>query len=120
MTGQADPFEKLRQAALGLPEIEESTSYGTPALKVRKKLLARVKDAETVVLMCPLEEKEVLLSAAPDIFYETDHYKGWAAILVRIHQITPDELRHRLERAWRLQAPKRLLSAYEKRRPGEG
>ncbi|WP_425482689.1 hypothetical protein [Chelativorans xinjiangense] len=43
-------FERLREAAAGLPEVEESTSYGTPSLKVRKKFLARVKDPETVVL----------------------------------------------------------------------
>ncbi|WP_163270499.1 MmcQ/YjbR family DNA-binding protein [Chelativorans alearense] len=109
-------FERLREAAAGLPEVEESTSYGTPSLKVRKKFLARVKDPETIVLMCPLEEKEMLLSAAPDIFYETDHYRGWPAILARIHRIAPDELRHRLERAWRMQAPKRLAAARDRGR----
>jgi len=106
-------IEKLRRAAAGLPDVEEGTSYGTPALKVRKKLLARIKDADTVVLPCPLDEKEMLLSAAPDIFFETDHYKGWPAILVRVHAISDDELRHRLERAWRMQAPKRLAAAFD-------
>ncbi|MCT7374437.1 MmcQ/YjbR family DNA-binding protein [Chelativorans salis] len=109
-------FERLRAAAAGLPEVEESTWFGTPSLKVRKKSLVRVKDAETVVLMCPLEEKEMLLSAAPEIFYETDHYRGWPAILIRIHHIAPDELRHRLERAWRMQAPKRLVAALDRER----
>ena len=46
--------------------------------------------------MCPLEEKEMLIDAAPDIYFETDHYRGWPAILVRISEIDPDELRHRL------------------------
>ncbi len=82
-------FEALRRAASGLPDIIETTSYGTPALKVGKKLLARVKDADTVVLMCPLNEKEMLLEAAPAIYFETDHYKGWPAILVRLSQIPP-------------------------------
>ena len=59
-------FEKLRAAAVGLPEIVEATSYGTPSLTVRKKFLSRVKDADTVVVMCPVEEKEVLIEAAPD------------------------------------------------------
>ena len=43
-------FEKLRKAAQGLPEVEAGTSYGTPALKLGKKLLCRVKDRDTVVL----------------------------------------------------------------------
>jgi hypothetical protein len=106
-------FEKLRQAASGLPEVAETTSYGTPALKVGKKLLARIKDADTVVLMCPLDEKEMLLEAAPAIYFETDHYKGWPAILVRVHAIPPDELRHRLERIWIRQAQKALVKAWQ-------
>jgi hypothetical protein len=100
--------ERLRAAAAGLPEVEEGTSYGTPALKIRKKFLCRVKDADTVVLMCALEEKELLMAAAPDIYYETDHYKGWPAILVRIRAISDEELAHRLALTWKMQAPKRL------------
>jgi hypothetical protein len=100
---------RLRAAAAGLPEVEESTSYGKPALKLRKKFLCGVKDADTVVLMCPIEEKELLIEAAPEFYFETDHYKGWPAILVRIHLIPLDELALRLSRAWHMQAPKSLL-----------
>ena len=107
-------FEKLKEAAAGLPEVEPSLSYGTPALKVGKKSLCRVKDPETVVLMCTMEEKEMLLAAAPGIYFETDHYKGWQAILVRIHAISPEELRHRLERTWLSAAPRKLVKEWEK------
>lgn len=112
-------FQKLQLATRGLPNVIETTSYGTPALKVGKKLLARVKDAETIVLMCPLDEKEMLLAAAPDLYFETDHYKGWPAILVRVHLIAPDELRHRLERTFMTQAPKTLLKAWQAARAGQ-
>lgn len=107
-------FAKLVQAAGHLPEIAEGTSYGTPALKVRTKFLCRVKDPDTVVLMCPLEEKEMLIAAAPDIYFETDHYKGWPAILVRIHAISIAELALRLERAFAMQAPRAVLKARRK------
>jgi hypothetical protein len=96
--------------AANLPEVETSTSYGTPALKVRGKLLLRVKDADTLVLMCALEEKDLLMEAAPHIYFETDHYKGWPAVLVRAAAIDEAELAHRLTRAWRLKAPKRLVA----------
>ncbi|PWK70674.1 hypothetical protein C8K44_107153 [Aminobacter sp. AP02] len=99
----------LRTAAEGLPEIVESTSYGTPSLQVRKKFLCRVKDADTVVVMCALEEKEMLVAADPRLYFETAHYKGWPAMLVRVHEIPLDQLRTRLERAWMMQAPKSLL-----------
>lgn len=101
----------LLAAASGLPGVVESTSYGTPALKVGKKLLARVKDAATIVLMCPLDEKELLLEAAPEIYFETDHYRGWPAILVRADAIPADEIRLRLEQAWTRQAPGRLVAS---------
>ena len=101
-------------AASGLAEIEQTTSYGTPAFKVRKKLLCRVKDADTVVVMCPLEEKELLIEAAPEHYFETDHYRGWPSILVRVHLIPADELRLRLGRAWQMQAPNSLMKGQER------
>jgi hypothetical protein len=81
---------------------------------VRTKFLCRVKDPDTVVLMCPLEEKEMLMAAAPDIYFETDHYKGWPAVLARIRTISIAELALRLERAFVMQAPKAVLKAWQK------
>src|SRR3954452_10585306 len=37
-------FDDIRKLALLWPEVEDGTSYGTPALKVRKKMLARLKE----------------------------------------------------------------------------
>lgn len=37
-------FDDVRRISLAWPEVEDGTSYGTPALKVRKKLLARLKE----------------------------------------------------------------------------
>ncbi len=108
-------FDRLKRAAASLPEVEEGMSYGTPALKLRKKLLCRVKDADIVVLMCPLEEKELLMGAAPGIYYQTDHYKGWPAVLVRMSAISDAELANRLALAWRSQAPKKLAAAFGER-----
>ncbi len=110
----APAFDKLKAAAAGLPEIEEGTSYGTPSLKVRKKFLCRVKDADTVAVVCPLEEKELLMEAAPQFYFETDHYKGWPVVLVRIQDIAHDELALRLRRAWLTKAPKTLAKAFER------
>jgi hypothetical protein len=51
----------------------------------------------------------MLMEAAPEFYFETDHYKGWPAMLVRIHDVPLDELRVRLKRAYAMQAPKSLL-----------
>jgi len=108
-------FERLKRAAEGLPGVVEGTSYGTPALKVGKKMLARVKDTGSVAIPCPLDEKEMLLSAADDIYFETDHYKGWPTVLIRMAAVSDDELRHRIERCWLTQAPKALVKARQAR-----
>lgn len=111
----APAFEKLRKAAGALPEVEDHIWYGTPALKVGKRSFCRVKDADTVVLLLDMEEKEMLMAAAPDLFFETDHYRGWPAVLLRIHDVSAEELAHRLERAWLRVAPKKLAQAWRQR-----
>nr|WP_292832328.1 MmcQ/YjbR family DNA-binding protein [Mesorhizobium sp.] len=101
----------MKRAADGLPGVTEGTSYGTPALKVGKKMLARMKGAATVVLPCPIEEREMLLQAAPAVYFETDHYRDWPLVLARMEAIGDDELGHRLERSWSMLAPKMLSKA---------
>ena len=108
-------FARILRSADHLPEIEESTSYGTPALKVRGKLIARLKDAETLVIMCAIDEKDMLMEVDPKVYFETDHYKGWPAVLVRLKVIGDAKLRYRLEQAWRLKAPKRLVAKFDTR-----
>lgn len=103
--------------ALQLPETSEGTSYGTPALLVKGKAFARLKDAETLVLHCPPEQKDLLMEMAPEVYFETDHYKGWAAVLIRLAAIPDAELSQRLADGWRHRAPKRL--AAEAIRSGE-
>ena len=109
----AAPFVRVVKAAANLPEVEEGTWFGTPSLKVRGKSFARMKDRDTLVVLCPLDEKEMLLEAASDIYFETDHYKGWPAVLVRLAKIKAPELKHRLERSWRIKAPKRLIASFD-------
>jgi len=93
----------------GLPEITEGISYGTPSLKLRKKFLARIKDDDTLVVMCPLEEKAFLLQADDEVFFETPHYHGYPAILLRLQKAGDAAIAGRIAQAWRMQAPKKLL-----------
>lgn len=104
-----DPLlARLQRLAEDLPGVETGTSYGTPALKVAGKLFVRIKDAETLVLMVPLDDKERLIERTPTLYYETDHYRDWSALLVHAAAIDDAELRHRLAEAWHLKAPAKL------------
>jgi hypothetical protein len=96
---------------LKLAEVELSTHYGDPSLKVQGKAFATVKEAGILVLHCPLDMKELLLEMAPDVYYQTDHFKGWPGLLIRLEIIGDEELGLRLEDAWRFKAPKALAAA---------
>ncbi len=50
-------------------------------------------------MRCPFETKELLIAAAPDIFFDDDHYRGYRAVLVRLPVVAPDELDSLLRRA---------------------
>lgn len=106
--------------AMELPEVTESTSYGSASLKVRDKNFASVKAPGTMVLHCPQEQKELLLEMAPDIYWETDHYKGWPGLLVRLEVISDEELALRLADAWQFRAPKKLAQSYSPKTPPKG
>jgi hypothetical protein len=108
-------FKRVKAAAKAtkLPEIEGASSYGTPSMKVKGKFLLRMREPDILVLMCSLEEKEFLMQNAPKIYFETDHYKGWPAVLVRLSKIKDDELAHRIAIAWKRQAPKKLVAEVE-------
>jgi hypothetical protein len=109
-------FARVRAiaASTGLPGVEAGRSYGTPSLNVRGKFMARIKDADTLVVRCPVDEKHFLMEADPAVFFETDHYKGYPAFLVRLSAADDATIAGRLERAWRMQAPKKLVVAWEK------
>jgi hypothetical protein len=92
----------------GLAEVEQSTSYGTPALKVAGDTFVRLLGANVAVLQCPVDQKVLLMEISPEIFYETDHYVGHDAVLVRLDQISDEELALKLEDAWTFKAPSRL------------
>lgn len=91
-----------------LQGVTEELSYGLPSLKVKGKFLTRVREPDVLVLMCAREEKDFLMQMNPEIYFETDHYKGWPAVLIRLSKIGDRELTHRLQVAWRMQAPKRF------------
>ena len=107
-------WEQVKELAKELPEVEESTSYGTPALKVKGKLFARLReDGETLVLFVDFMEREALTQANPEVYFFTAHYEEWPMILVRLAVVDPGELREALVESWCRRAPKRLLAEFE-------
>src|SRR5262249_41426823 len=99
-------FDLVREIAATLPGAEESTSYGTPAFKVKGKLFARLReDGDSLVVRVEFEEREEIMQADPEKFFITDHYLNYPYMLVRLSRVRPDQLRDLLVRSWQLVAP---------------
>jgi hypothetical protein len=99
-------FESVRKIGLALPDVEEGTMYGSPALKVRGRLLTCVAvnksaEAESLAVSIDLDQRSGLLEEAPETYYVTDHYVGYPIVLVKLSRIRTDELRDLLGSAWR-------------------
>jgi hypothetical protein len=70
-------------------------------------------DGEQATVKATKEEQSALVAAAPEIFgipaYVGRH--GWVSI--QLATVDPTELRELVVEAWRLTAPKRLVTTYE-------
>jgi hypothetical protein len=104
-------FDDVRKIALAWPEVEDGTSYGTPALKVRKKLLARLReDNDSLVMLgVPFDEREMLIESQPKIFYFTDHYRDYPIVLIRLSKAKRAMVEPLLRRRWRELASKKAI-----------
>ena len=108
-------WRELVALACELPEVEETSSYGRPAIKVRGKFMAGYNPLEEafVLRLGSVEEQDFLIEMAPAIYYITAHYKGYPAVLARPAKLTKKEARGRLAQAWRKQAPKALIKKFD-------
>jgi hypothetical protein len=64
--------------------------------------------------------KAMWLAARPEVYFTTDHFNGYSAILTRISlldEIEPDELFELVSDAWLARAPKRLASQWLAQQP---
>lgn len=118
----------VEKIAMSLPEVTEEPCYGARSWRVRKKLFVwerplRRADLDALGERAPkgdvlaartsdLEMKEVLLAHDARVFFTTPHFDGYAAVLVRLENISVKELQALIVDAWFSQAPKRLAEAY--------
>jgi hypothetical protein len=108
-------FDELRKIVLAWPEVEDGTSYGTPALRVRKKMLARLKeDGDSLVMPgVPSEERDMLVESQPRVFYFTDHYRDYPMVLIRLSKTKRATVEPLLRRQWRALASKQAIRSME-------
>jgi len=108
-------FDDVRKIALAWPEVEDGASYGTPALKVRKKMLVRLKeDGDSLVMPgVPQDEREMLVESQPKAFYFTDHYRDYPIVLIRLSKTKRAIVEPYLRRRWRELASKAAVREFD-------
>jgi hypothetical protein len=121
-------WDDVRRIALGLPETSEEVSWGHAHWRVKGKGFVwerplRNSDLEALGDAAPegpilgarvehLVAKEALLADDPDVFFTTPHFDGYPAVLVRLEEISGEDLEEVIVEAWLCRAPKRLAQAY--------
>jgi hypothetical protein len=107
-----DP-QSVRRLVEGLADVTDDTTGDRLAFACRAKSFAwtfleriaprkpRVARPDILAVRCPIERKEMLIDAAPEIYFDDDHYRGFPAVPVRLEAIGVEELRGLLESAAR-------------------
>ena len=91
-------FKAVEAIGRSLPDVELTTTWGQPTLKVRGKMfvcIASHKSAEpnTLVVMMDFPDRDALIEDDPGTYYLKDHYLNYPCVLVRLSRIHPDALR---------------------------
>jgi hypothetical protein len=95
----------VRKLALALPDTEESTSYGTPAIKVQGRLFVRLREEKDVVVVrIDQSDRAMRMEADPEAFFVTDHYVPYPYMLIRLSKVSLVDLKELLHDAWQLVA----------------
>lgn len=100
-------FEELH-----LPGVSKGSFMNRPSLRHRHKSIIGSKDGQVLVVHCPLDTKERLLEDQPDVYFQTEHYEDYPALLIRPEMVDKTTLKKRIEEAWRMNATKQQLSQY--------
>ena len=121
-------WDDVARIALALPETSEGSTFGNQAWLVRGKsfvwrrplnksdLKALGDDAppEGPILAAyveDLDDKDVLISEDPEVFFTIPHFQGFRAVLILLDRIDVDTLTEVITDAWVCRAPKRLVAA---------
>lgn len=121
-------WDDVHRCAMSLPGVEEGTTRGSRAWKVRGKPFVlerplRRSDHEALGEDAPdgpilgawvpdLGAKEALLAQEDGPYFTTPHFDGYAMVLVRLDDVPSDELEELVVEAWLSRAPKKLAREY--------
>jgi hypothetical protein len=116
----SDALDRVRRAALELPETEERLSHGQPTFFVAGKQFAQFRDnhhGDGVTGVCVRTsgpDEQAMLTEADPATYSRPAYlgpAGWVSINLAGDAVDWDHVADRIAASWELAAPRRLLEA---------
>jgi hypothetical protein len=113
-------FTLVEKIGRTLPDVEVTTSWGQPSLKVHGRMFAcmasnKAAEPDSLVVMMDFPDRDALIEDDPETYYLKEHYVGYPCVLVRLGRVAPDALRdlvigaHRFVSAKEQQRKKRRL-----------
>ena len=121
-------WDDVRRIALALPEATEETSWDNASWKVKKKLFVwerplRTSDLRALgddaptgkILGARVEHivaKEALLADPSGLYFTTPHFDGYPIVLVKLDEMSVEDLEEVIVEAWLCRAPPRLAQEY--------
>ena len=114
-------FKTVESIGRTLPDVEVTTTWGKPTLKVGGKMfvcIASHKSAEpnTLVVMMDFADRDALIEDDPDTYYLKDHYLNYPCVLVRLSRVRADALRDLVTGAYRFETARMGRSGGRRRR----
>jgi hypothetical protein len=100
--------ERVRQFALGLPEVEEYDHGGLPAFRVRGRRFASMLDHEGINLMLGEQAIKAAVAEWPQWCHENWFGARLASVRLAFTSMDPALVTELVTEAWATKAPKRL------------
>jgi len=90
-------WDEVAAFALSLPGTELTTYYGGPAVKANDRpVVTPCDEADSFCLHIDKAKVEMLKLIDPDTFWQTPHYEGYAAVLVRYDSANAEMVRDQI------------------------
>ena len=107
-------WAKVQKIVREFPGVVEASAHGRSGFKVGKKFLCAFNEEENAIgIRISFDERDLLMSTAPKIYYVTDHYRPYPSVLVSLDHVSERELRQLIERCWHASATAKLAKAYD-------
>ena len=93
--------------ALSQPGAEDSTLHAGRCVRVRGHWIVNDNaDPDALALALDRDTVALLMETEPQTYFQTPHFEGWPAVLVRYETADDDRLREQIDRAWARRATK--------------